>query len=95
MAAVSVAATVDGWTVERILQERLWSRSMYATATVLAVRDAGDELLPTHRVAHDDIVLPIGHAAERQYAVAVVRRRAEQPVSPTDEVRHGIRGVDD
>jgi hypothetical protein len=58
MTSVSVAATVAGWTVERILNERLWSRSTYATATVRAVRDAGYDLLPTHRAPHYDILLP-------------------------------------
>jgi hypothetical protein len=57
MPSISVAATVSGWTVERILRERLWSRSTYATATVGAVRGAGFELLPTHRIPHYDIVL--------------------------------------
>ncbi len=58
MASVSVAATIGDWTLERILRERLWSRSTYATTTVAAVRQAGFELLPTHRVPHYDILLP-------------------------------------
>jgi hypothetical protein len=58
MASVSVAATVDGWTVDRILRERLWSRTTYGTATVATVQAAGYELLPTHRAPHYDIVLP-------------------------------------
>ncbi len=45
MASVSVAATIGDWTLERILRERLWSRSTYAT-TVATVRQAGFELLP-------------------------------------------------
>lgn len=58
MASISVAATVRDWTVDRILREMLWSRSTYATCTVGIVRDAGYELLATHRVPHYDIVLP-------------------------------------
>jgi hypothetical protein len=58
MASISVAATVQGWTVERILRELLWSRSTYATSTVGVVRDAGYEVLPTHSVPHYDILLP-------------------------------------
>lgn len=58
MASVSVAATIAGWPLDRILEERLWSRSTYATATVAALRLAGFELLATHRPPHFDIVLP-------------------------------------
>jgi hypothetical protein len=58
MASVSVAATISGWPLDRILEERLWSRSTFATATVAALRLAGIELLATHRPPHFDIVLP-------------------------------------
>jgi hypothetical protein len=58
MASISVAATVSGWSVDRILQELLWSRSNYATSTAGALRDAGYELLPTHSVPHYDVLLP-------------------------------------
>jgi len=58
MASISVAATVAGWTLERILRERLRSRPTYATSSVGTVLDAGYELLATHRRPHYDIVLP-------------------------------------
>lgn len=57
MASVSVAVTVEGWPLERVLQERLWSRSTYATATVATVTDAGFRLVLTHRPPHYDVIL--------------------------------------
>jgi len=58
MASISVAAAGVGWPVDRILRERLWSRSTYATTTVGTVRGAGYELLATHSRPHYDILLP-------------------------------------
>jgi hypothetical protein len=57
MTSISVAATVAGWTVDRILQERLWSRSTYTTATVATIRTASYALLATHAGPHYDILL--------------------------------------
>ena len=57
MVAISVDLTIPGWSVERILRERMWSRSRYATATVGALRSAGYELVPTSRTPHYSIVL--------------------------------------
>jgi hypothetical protein len=34
MPSISVDATVDGWNGERILRDRVWSRSSYATTTI-------------------------------------------------------------
>jgi hypothetical protein len=58
LASISVDATLEGWTVEAILRDRLWSRTSYATTTVGVLRIAGYELLPTFERPHFDIVLP-------------------------------------
>jgi len=58
MVAVSVDLTIEGWTVERILRERMWSRSRYATTTVRELRAAGYELLATSTAPHYSIILP-------------------------------------
>ena len=58
MTSISVATIVAGWTVNRILQERQWSRSTYATATVATIRTARHDLLATHARPHYDILLP-------------------------------------
>jgi hypothetical protein len=58
MVAISVDLTIPGWSVERILRERIWSRSRYATTTAGALRSAGYELVPTSRTPHYSIVLP-------------------------------------
>lgn len=57
MASVSVDGTVAGWTVELVLRERMWSRSHFAVVESAAVREAGFEVLATHRAPHFDIVL--------------------------------------
>ena len=59
MVSISVDATVAGWTLEAILDDRLWARSTYATATVGALRRAGYELLPTFDAPHFDVVVPV------------------------------------
>ena len=58
MTSISADATVGEWTLERLLSERLWSRSSYATVEVGTIRSAGYELLATFAVPHFDIVLP-------------------------------------
>lgn len=90
MASISVAATDTGWPLDRILRERLWSRSTYATTTVGTVRRAGYELLATHSRPHYGHPSAFGDVRERHYAVVVVRSWHDQPVSPADEVRDGI-----
>ena len=57
MIAISVDLAIDGWPVERILRERLWSRSTYATSTVVALRSAGHELVATAMAPHFSVVL--------------------------------------
>ena len=59
LASISADATVGEWTVDRILRERLWSRSSYATATAGLLRQAGFELLPTFHAPHYDVVLRV------------------------------------
>lgn len=71
MASVSVSVTIEGWPLDRILRERLWSRSTYATANAGAVRTTGFELLPTHRAPHYDIVLPAASLAHTSTLLAV------------------------
>ena len=58
MTSISVVAIVAGWPVNRILQERQWSRSTHATATVATIRIASYELLATRARPHHDILLP-------------------------------------
>lgn len=58
LASVSVDATINGWTVDSILRERLWSRSSYASTTVERLRAGGFELLATFDAPHFDVVLP-------------------------------------
>lgn len=58
MIAISVDLTIRGWTVERILRERMWSRSRYATTTVGELRTAGYELLATSTAPHYSVILP-------------------------------------
>ena len=58
MTAISVDLTIQGWTVERILRERMWSRSSYATTTVGELRTAGYELLATSTAPHYSVILP-------------------------------------
>ena len=57
MASISVAATGPRWPVDRILRERLWSRSTQLQPSA-RVRNAGYELLATHSKPHYDILLP-------------------------------------
>ena len=47
MVAISVDLTVEGWTLDRILAERMQTRSSYASAMVGVLRAAGYELVPT------------------------------------------------
>jgi hypothetical protein len=58
MIAISVDLTVDGWTMERILRERMWSRSTYAVTTAGELRAAGYELVATNAAPHYSVVLP-------------------------------------
>ena len=58
MPSVSVDATIAGWTVHAILEQRLWTRTSYATTTVARLREAGYVLLPTFDVPHYDLLLP-------------------------------------
>jgi hypothetical protein len=66
MIAISVDLTIQGWTIERILRERMWSRSRYATTTVGRLRSAGYELVATSTAPHYSVVLP--DATERAAA---------------------------
>lgn len=58
LVSISVDAAVAGWTLEAILQERLWSRTSYATTTVGDLRRHGYVLLPTFGVPHFDLLIP-------------------------------------
>jgi hypothetical protein len=58
MTAISVDLTLEGWPLDRILRERMWSRSRYATSTVGRLRTAGYELVPTSSAPHFSLVLP-------------------------------------
>ncbi len=60
MYSVSVDATVDSWTLDAILRDRLWSRSTYAACPATVLHDAGYVLLATHRSPHYDIVVADG-----------------------------------
>jgi hypothetical protein len=58
MIAISVDLAIEGWSLERILRERMWSRSRYATATVGQLRSASYELVPTSSAPHYSVILP-------------------------------------
>lgn len=58
MSSISVYLTIDGWTLETLLRDRLWSRSTYASCPVAALNEAGYVLLPTHESPHYDVLLP-------------------------------------
>jgi hypothetical protein len=58
MAAISVDLTIEGWSLERIPGERMWSRSRYSITTAGALRSAGHELVPTSKAPHYSVVLP-------------------------------------
>lgn len=79
MASISVDGTVDDWTAEVLLRERLWSRSQYATAPAGRVREAGFEILPTHRSPHFDIVLDDASSAEAARLLAVFSLPEDNP----------------
>lgn len=57
MIAISVDLSIEGWPLERILRERMWSRSRYATTTVGELRSAGYELVATSSAPHYSVVL--------------------------------------
>ena len=63
MIAVSVDLSIEGWSIERILRERMWSRSRYATTRVGQLRAAGYELVATCAAPHYSVLLP--EATER------------------------------
>ncbi|MGH7320462.1 MAG: hypothetical protein ACRELA_12660 [Candidatus Rokuibacteriota bacterium] len=71
MASVSVDATVAGWSLEAILEERLWSRSTYAACEVGRIREAGYVLLATHEAPHYDILLAEASLAAAEALLAV------------------------
>lgn len=58
MAAISVDLTIEGWTVDRILRERMWSRSRYATTNVGALRSSGYVFVATGAAPHYSLVMP-------------------------------------
>ncbi len=60
MYSVSVDVTSGAWTLERILSERLWSRSTFATGSVGALRKRGFLLLGTHSQPHFEVILGNG-----------------------------------
>jgi hypothetical protein len=58
MTAISADLTLEGWSLTRILTERMASRRRYATSKAGALRAAGYELLATFARPHYSIVLP-------------------------------------
>ena len=71
MFSVSVDATVDPWTLEAILRDRLWSRSTYAACPAAALRDAGYVVLATHGSPHYDLILADGEPGTAASLLAV------------------------
>lgn len=57
MVAISVDLTIHGWTIARILRDRVWSRSRYATTRVGELRTAYYELLATSTAPHYSVIL--------------------------------------
>ena len=58
MCAISVYLSVPGWPVDRILAERMSTRSRYAVALVSTLLVAGYSLVPTGQLPHFSLVLP-------------------------------------
>jgi hypothetical protein len=88
MIAISVDLTIEGWTVERILRERMWSRSSYATTTVGELRAAGYELVATSSAPHYSVILP--SASELVAAEFLSHFGASSSVLPTALPGEGI-----
>lgn len=57
MIAVSVDLTIEGWSLDRILRERMWSRSTFSTTTVGELHAAGYELVATNAPPHYSVLL--------------------------------------
>ncbi|MGH9272913.1 MAG: hypothetical protein ACRDZ2_16760 [Ilumatobacteraceae bacterium] len=64
MIAISVDLSIEGWSLERILRERMWSRSRYAITTVCELRAHEYELVATGSAPHYSVVLPAASEAE-------------------------------
>jgi len=79
MVAISVDLTVEGWTLDRILAERMQTRSSYASATVGVLRAAGYELVPTGRPPHCSLILPGSSDAEAAALLALLGPTLQNP----------------
>jgi len=79
MVAISVDLTVEGWTVDRILAERMQTRSSYASAMVGVLRAAGYELVPIGRAPHYSLILPGTSDAEAAALLALLGPTLQNP----------------
>jgi hypothetical protein len=79
MVAISVDLTVGGWTLDRILAERMHTRRRYATVTAGALRAAGYELVPTGREPHYSLILPGSSHADAAALVALFGPTLQNP----------------
>jgi hypothetical protein len=79
MASISVDLCIDGWQLERVLEERMWSRGRYAVTTAGALRMAKYELVPTNAAPHYDIVLPAASMKAAEELLALFGPTMDNP----------------
>jgi hypothetical protein len=79
MVAISVDLAVGGWTLDRILAERMRTRSRYVTAAAGALRTAGYGLVPTGRAPHYSLILPGSTLAEAAALLALFGPTLQNP----------------
>jgi hypothetical protein len=79
LACVSAEAVTDEWPLERLLAERLATRTTYATTTVAQVFEAGLVLLPTFDVPHYDVVLGAASPEEVSKLMSILSEPIRNP----------------
>ena len=77
--AISVDLTVEGWTLDRILAERMQTRSSYSSAMVGVLRAAGYDLVATGRAPHYSLILPGSSDAEAAALLALFGPTLQNP----------------
>ncbi|MBV9660343.1 MAG: hypothetical protein JO337_04220 [Acidimicrobiales bacterium] len=79
LACVSAEAVMGEWTLERLLSERLATRTTYATTTVGEVLMAGLVLLPTFAEPHYDVVLEDATAEQVARLMSILSEPIQNP----------------
>lgn len=79
LACVSVEAVAGDWSLERLLSERLYTRTSYSTTSVGQVLEVGLSLLPTFDFPHYDVVLREASEAEVAKLMSIVTEPVRNP----------------